>query len=226
MKNPLNTSRREFSSQLIGLGFATSCGAIVLPAKSQSNLPVEGTHYIKLSQPIPPAGSSKIEVVEFFWYGCPHCNAFEPLLEAWAARLPADVAFKRVPVAFRETPFIAHQKLFYTLEALGLVPSVHKKVFYAVHQEKAKLDSLPDILKFIEKNKIDQTQFTNTFNSFEVNTKATRARKLADAYKIDGVPSLGVHGRYYTTGSAAGSTEKMLPVTDHLIKLVRQKGVI
>ena len=112
-------NRRHFSARLAAGGLVlTALGGTGL-ARAQGK-PVEGTHYVKLAQPVPvPPG--KIEVVEFFWYGCPHCNAFEPLLETWIPRLPADVAFRRVPVAFRDEPFTSHQKIYYALEAsLGL----------------------------------------------------------------------------------------------------------
>jgi len=210
--------RREFSTALLG----ASALAIGLPAAAQGG-PVEGTHYVRLGQPLPvtaPAG--KVEVVEFFWYGCPHCNAFEPMLEAWTKKLPADVSFRRVPVAFRDEPFITHQRIYYALETMNQVEAMHRKVFYAIHNDRQKLDKPAEIAAFMTKNGIDGAKFVEIMNSFGVQTKARQAKQLAEAYKIDGVPALGVQGRFYTSGSLAGSPEQSLRVTDFLIERSRK----
>ncbi len=214
--------RRDFSTSLIGLGLGAGATALALPAHAQGN-PVEGKDYVRLAQPQPvPPG--KIEVLEFFWYGCPHCNAFEPILEPWAKKLPADVSFRRVPVAFRDEPFVAHQKIYYTLEAMGQLDAMHRKVFYAIHNDRQRLDKPADIAAFMTKSGVDGAKFAQLFDSFSVQTKANQARKLAEAYRIDGVPALGVHGRFYTSGSVAGSLDRALQVTEYLIQLVRRPG--
>ncbi|HJV61535.1 MAG TPA: thiol:disulfide interchange protein DsbA/DsbL [Albitalea sp.] len=211
-------NRREFSA----LFAAGATAASWLPAaQAQIPTPVEGTHYVKLNQPLPVA-PGKIEVIEFFWYGCPHCNAFEPALDAWQKRLPADVAFRRVPVAFREEPFVAHQKIYYALEAMGLVPTMHRKVFYAIHGERQRLDKPAEIAAFMQKNGVDSAKFMENFNSFSTQTKARQAARLSEAYKIDGVPAIGIQGRYYTSGSLAGSPDASLLVADYLIQKVRK----
>ena len=213
-----NMHRREFSTALLG----ASALAVGLPAAAQGG-PVEGTHYVRLGQPLAvtaPAG--KVEVVEFFWYGCPHCNAFEPMLEAWTKKLPADVSFRRVPVAFRDEPFGTHQRIYYALEALNQVEAMHRKVFYAIHNDRQKLDKPADIAAFMTKNGVDGAKFVEVMGSFSVQTKARQAKQLAEAYKIDGVPALGVHGRFYTSGSLAGSPEQSLRVTDFLIERSRK----
>lgn len=215
--------RREFSSRLISL--TAGAGALVSATRALAQgEPVEGTSYVKLSQPIPMAAGGKIEVVEFFWYGCPHCSIFEPTLAAWQKKLPADVSFRRAPVVFREEPFTTHQKLYYSLEAMDLVDSMQRKVFHAIQVDQAKLDKLPDILTFMAKNGVDTAKFTDAFNSFSVQTKARQAKQLAEAYRIDGVPTLGIHGRYYTSPSLAGSPEKALSVADYLIQRSRKPG--
>jgi thiol:disulfide interchange protein DsbA len=144
--------RRQFSAQLLaaGAGFAAFGGGL---AHAQGT-PQEGTHYVKLGQPL-PVTPGKIEVIEFFWYGCPHCNTFEPTLDAWARKLPADVVFRRIPVAFRDEPFTAHQKIFYALDQMGLVPTMHRKVFHAIHGERQRLEKLPEIEAFMAKNGVD-----------------------------------------------------------------------
>jgi thiol:disulfide interchange protein DsbA len=210
--------RREFSTALLG----ASALAVGLPAAAQGG-PVEGTHYVRLGQPLPvtaPAG--KVEVVEFFWYGCPHCNAFEPMLEAWTKKLPADVWFRRVPVAFRDEPFGTHQRIYYALETMNQVEAMHRKVFYAIHNDRLRLDKPAEIAAFMTKNGIDGAKFVEIMNSFGVQTKARQAKQLAEAYKIDGVPALGVQGRFYTSGSLAGSPEQSLRVTDFLIERSRK----
>lgn len=215
--------RREFSSRLISLTAGASALVSAARALAQGE-PVEGTSYVKLSQPIPMAAGGKIEVVEFFWYGCPHCSIFEPTLAAWQKKLPADVSFRRAPVVFREEPFTTHQKLYYSLEAMDLVDAMQRKVFHAIQVDQAKLDKLPDILTFMAKNGVDTAKFTDAFNSFSVQTKARQAKQLAEAYRIDGVPTLGIHGRYYTSPSLAGSPEKALSVADYLIQRSRKPG--
>jgi len=217
-------NRREFSIQTLGaVGLGMSANLLPNLALAQGGEPVEGTHYVKLSQAAPtsaPAG--KIEVVEFFWYGCPHCNHFEPYLAAWAAKLPADVVFRRVPVAFRETPFGIHQRLFYALEAMGLLPALHAKVFHALHEEGLKLDKPELIGDFVAKQGVDKAKFLGVMESFGVQTKCRQARTLADAYKIDGVPTVGIAGQYYTSVGLNGTPEKALATTDALINKVRK----
>ena len=212
--------RREFSSLMVLAGVGVAAGTLAPPARAQGT-PVEGQHYVRLSQPLPvPTG--KIEVIEFFWYGCPHCNAFEPALDAWQKKLPADVAFRRVPVAFREEPYGPHQRIFFALDAMGLIPTLHRKVFYAIHGERQRLDKPADIAAFMAKNGVDSAKFLEIYNSFSIQTKARQAKQLAEAYKIDGVPAIGVAGRYYTSGSLAGTTEASLGVADFLIDKVRK----
>ena len=149
-------NRRDFALQSLGAAaLATGLPAVPGVALAQGG-PVEGTHYIKLSQAAPtsaPAG--KVEVVEFFWYGCPHCNHFEPYLAAWLGKLPADIAFRRVPVAFRENPFGIHQRLYYTVESLGLIPTLHAKIFHAIHEQGLKLDKAELIADFVAKQGVD-----------------------------------------------------------------------
>ena len=219
-------NRREFSKQVSALGVASGLGvtATLVPAGvAHAANPVEGTNYVKLSQAAPVAApAGKVEVVEFFWYGCPHCAQFEPYLVAWAAKLPSDVAFRRVPVAFRENPFGMHQRLYYAIEALGLVPTLHAKVFHAMHTEQLRLDKPELIADWVAKQGVDKDKFMAMFNSFGMQGKAKQARTLSDAYKIDGVPAIGVAGRYYTSVSLNGTPDKALATTDFLIAQARK----
>jgi thiol:disulfide interchange protein DsbA len=165
-----------------------------------------------------PAG--KIEVVEFFWYNCPHCNAFEPAFEAWSKKVPKDIAVRRVPVAFRDD-FAPQQRLFYALEAMSQVDKLHAKVFAAVHVEKKDLTKGDAIADWVAKQGVDKAKFLEQYNSFSVATKASRATQLQNAYKIDGVPALGVAGRYWTDGVMAKSMERALQVVEHLVAGIR-----
>lgn len=212
--------RRDFSLQLASAGL----GLALTGAASAQGAPKEGTHYVKLSPPAPvtlTGPDKKIEVVEFFWYGCPHCYAFEPVLEPWAKKLAADVSFRQVPVAFN-SQHVVHQKLFYALEEMGQLAAVHRKVFAAIHQQNKRLTSDAEIQAFAKDNGIDGAKLADAMKSFGVSTKANRAKQLADAYKIDGVPALGIHGRFYTSASLAGTHERAVAVADFLIQLARK----
>lgn len=213
--------RRHFTAQVLGSATAAAFGLAAAPAARAQAKFVEGTHYVRLAQPLAVPGDGKIDVIEFFWYGCPHCNSFEPMLDAWSKKLPPDVAFRRVPVAFREEPFVPHQRIYYALEALGLVEQMHRRVFFAIHNERLRLDKPQDIAAFMAKHGVDSAKFLDAYNSFGVQTKQRQARQLAEAYKIDGVPSIGVHGRWFTSGTLAGSLDRSLAVADHLIGLAR-----
>ena len=211
--------RRQFSAHL--LGWASAGGtALALPAQAQG-APVEGTHFVRLTPPVATSSPGKIEVIEFFWYGCPHCNAFEPALDAWAKALPADVAFRRVPAAFNES-WVPHQRIFYALESLNALASMHRKVFYAIHGQRMRLDKPTDIAAFMTSNGVDAEKFAQAYDSFSVQTKVRQATQLANAYKIDGVPALGIQGRYYTSGPLAGSNERSLIVANYLIERSRK----
>jgi thiol:disulfide interchange protein DsbA len=218
-------NRREFSIRTLGtLGLGLGAGLPALVhAQGAAGTPVEGTHYVKLTQAAPVAAPvGKVEVVEFFWYGCPHCFHFEPALAPWAAKLPADVAFRRIPVAFRETPFGIHQRLYYTVEAMGLIPTLHAKIFHAIHEEGLKLDQPDLIADFVSKQGVDKAKFLSVMDSFSVQTKCRQARTLAEAYKIDGVPTVGIGGLYYTSVSLNGTSEKTLATTEFLINKLRK----
>jgi len=214
----MRLNRRNFSARLACAGAALAFAGETLAQGG----PVEGTHYVRLSQPLPTTTPGKIEVIEFFWYGCPHCSAFEPMLEGWIKRLAGDVSFRRVPVAFRDEPFVIHQKIFYALEALGQLDALHRKVFAAIHNERQRLDKMSDVAAWMTKNGVDGAKFTELANSFSVQAKLRQAKQLADGYKIDGVPAIGVNGRFYTSGSLAGSNDRALAVANFLIERVRK----
>jgi thiol:disulfide interchange protein DsbA len=212
--------RRDFS---LALGAAASAAWAPSAALAQGKPLVAGEDYLVLEKPTAveaPAG--KIEVVEFFWYSCPHCSAFEPTLAAWIKRQPKDVAVRRVPVAFRPE-FVPQQRLFYALEAMGLVDKLHGLVFVAIHIEKQNLSTTQAIADWVAKQGVDKAKFLTEFNSFAVATKATKAKQLQDAYKVEGVPAIGVAGRFYTDGTYAKSMDRALVIADFLVADIRKK---
>ena len=214
--------RRDFSLSAPALALLSS-SAFTSMAQAQSFKPNEGTDYYVLDKPMAvDAPVGKIEVVEFFWYKCQHCNAFEPTLEAWSKTLPKDVVLRRVPIAFQDS-FAPQQRLFFSLEAMGLLPKLHAKVFNAIHMERLNLDKGQAIIDWVTQQGVDRVKFTEQFNSFSMASKATKATQLQNGYRVEGVPALGVAGRFYTDGSIARSMERALQVVDALVASVRAK---
>ncbi len=219
--------RREFSlsaASLAATAAIAALGASALPTSAQAQAKAfqRGADYLTIDKPAPteaPAG--QIEVVEFFWYNCPHCNAFEPMFDAWAKKVPKDVSVRRAPVAFR-ADFEPQQRLYFVLESLGKVDELHKKVFNAIHVEKQQLSTADQITAWAEKQGIPKAKFVELYNSFSVSTKARKSTQLQDAYAVDGVPALGINGRYFTSGTQAKTLERALQVTDYLIGQSRQ----
>jgi len=219
--------RRKFSLSAATLAAASTwTGTLTLPsaAIAQGKPLQAGTDYLVLDKPATSdAPKGKIEVVEFFWYSCQHCNSFEPQLEDWIKKAPKDVVVRRVPVSFRPD-FEPQQRLYYVLESMDKVEELHKKVFYAIHVEKQPLNTAELISAWADKQGLNKAKFVEAYNSFPIVTKARKATQLQEAYKVDGVPALGVAGRYYTSGSLAQTMERALSVTDHLIGLVRKSA--
>ena len=193
----------------------------LMTAPAQAAAPTSGKEYqvLKAPQPVAPG---KIEVTEFFWYGCPHCFDFEPELEAWVSKQGKDVVFKRVPVAFRDD-LLPHTKIFYALESLGKLDAMHSKVFSAMHVDRKRMLDPNEIADFMAKNGIDRKAFLDAYNSFSVTTNSQRANKIADAYKVDGVPTMVVQGKYVTSPSIAGTKGAAIQTLDYLVGQVRDK---
>ena len=211
--------RRHFSTAL-GSAMAVCAGAPAL-VQAQGQKPEAGADYLVLDKrAASDAPSGKVEVIEFFWYSCPHCSAFEPTLEAWVKRAPAHVLVRRVPVQFRDD-FVPQQRLYYALEAMGLLDKLHAKVFAAIHGQKMQLVKAEAIGDWVAGQGVDKAKFMDQYNSFSVSTKASRATQLQNMYRVEGVPALGVAGRFYTDGTLAKNMERALQVVDHLIAEVR-----
>lgn len=209
--------RREFSRAL-GMGVLAASGLAAWPALAQGKKPENGADYLTLDKAAPvDTAAGKVEVLEFFWYSCPHCNAFEPTLDAWVKAAPKDLFIRRVPVAFNAS-FVPQQKLFYTLEGMGKLEALHAKVFRAIHVEKAKLAKDDEIFAWVAQQGVDAAKFKEVYTSFTVSNQVRRASQLQDAYGVEGVPSMGVAGKFYTDGTMAGNMQNVLQVVEALVK--------
>ncbi len=214
-------NRRDFSA---GAACVLATAALGVPGAlfAQVKKPEEGTEYLTLDKRVnSEAPQGKVEVIEFFWYSCPHCNAFEPRLEAWIKKQPADVVVRRVPVAFRDD-FVPQQRLFYTLEAMGKLDELHGKVFQTIHANREPINREDSIVAWAGKQGLDTAKFKELYNSFSVSGKARRATQLQEAFQVQGVPAIGIAGRFYTDGTLAGNMDRVLQVTDYLIAEARK----
>ncbi len=182
---------------------------------------MEGRDFQTLARPLAVPANGKIEVIEFFWYACPHCFMFEPTIEAWIPTLPADVRFRRVPVGFdarKET----HQRVYYTWEALGLVEAMHMKTFTRFHVQRRPIDSERDMLDFAQESGLDVAKVGQAWNSFGVQARCREARRLEDDYGIESMPEMAVAGRFVAVAQPGAGRASVLATTDWLVNRVRR----
>ena len=175
--------------------------------------------FLELNPPQPVETADKIEVLEFFWYGCIHCYNLEPKIESWLKTLPKDVEFRRVPAVFNER-WAQDAAIFYTFEALGLLDKLHRPFFDAIHRDRLRTDNAQALNAWLEKHGVDAKKFETTLKSFGVQSKTKRATQLTAAYKIDGTPAMAVHGRYMVSADIPG----MLNTVDQLVAEVRKNS--
>lgn len=206
-------NRRDFAIAMA----ATSVLAQFAHAATE---PVEGKDYLKLQTPMPVAVPGKIEVLEFFGYWCPHCNELEPALEPWVKALPAYVNFRRIPVAWQDAQ-VPYQKLFYALEAMGLGNNIHPRVYQAIHQQRLRLDNDAAIATFAAAIGVDAAKLAGAMKGFSVSSKLGAANQLSKSYQIEGVPTLVVNGRYFTSPELAKGDVQALRAVDALIQKAR-----
>ena len=180
------------------------------------------TNYRMIPQQ-PVATGGKVEVIDFFWYGCPFCNKVQPKLEQWRKSLPADVVYRHVPVILKDS-WGPHARIFYTLEALGEVERLHVKVYESYHVDELYM-SKPDVmLDWARQNGIDREKWRAAYNSEEVTRKIDLAKKLTKDYNIQGTPSFVVDGRYLTSGGYFDDVQESIPVLDELVKMARARS--
>jgi len=170
----------------------------------------------ELNPPQPTESDGKIEVLEFFWYGCIHCYNLEPKLDTWLKTKPADVAFRRVPAVLSER-WGHDAAVFYAFEALGVLDKLHRPFFDAIHRERLRTDNMPALNAWLEKQGVDPKKFDATARSFGVQSKVKRAIRLTSDYKIEGTPAMAVHGRY-----SIGASDTMLDTVNQLVASVRK----
>ncbi|MCW5605615.1 MAG: thiol:disulfide interchange protein DsbA/DsbL [Burkholderiales bacterium] len=203
--------------------FAAALG-FVLTAAAQ---PVAGKDYRLIDPPQPADSGKSVEVLEFFWYGCPHCNRLQEPLEAWLKKKPADVEFKRVPAVFQDS-WVPLTKAFYAIDAMGLVPKLHQEVFVAIHQQKMRLQDPKVLFDWVAGKGVDRKQFIDTYNSFAVQGRTQRSIDMTRSYNIPGTPAITVDGRYLTAPSMVLNAdqsinyERYFQVLDQVIALARK----
>jgi protein dithiol oxidoreductase (disulfide-forming) len=186
--------------------------------------PVAGVDYRELATAQSTDVPGKIEVLEFFWYGCPHCYNFEPALEPWVKKLPKDVNFRRVPAMFNDE-YKEGARAFYALEAIGEEERLHKALFDAVHTgSRLRVANEAALTEWLGKQGVDMKKFAAAYRSFSVEGKLKRAAQLTQAYKIEGVPSMAVNGRYVVNTDNIKSFEQLLAATDYLIEQSRKNA--
>lgn len=207
----MKATRRQFVSAIFALGATLTAS---LPAMAQT----AGKEYTLINPVQATDDPNKIEVVEFFSYGCPHCADFNPLISAWAAKLPADVTFKRIPITFGRAAWANIAKLYYTLEITGDLTKLDSEVFKAIHTERVNLFDDKSISEWVGKKGVDMKKFNETYNSFGVASLVKRGDQMAQAFKIQGVPAIGINGKYLIGDMAFN---EKLAVSDKLIAKAR-----
>ena len=197
--------------------------SVAAPIRAQTQTPRApqvGKDYMVLKKPVPTDSGAKVEVLEFFQYSCPHCFAYDPFLTTWRKKLPPDVEYKRIPIAW-DNSTMPHVRIYYTLEALGKLPEMHEKIFAAIQKNKQPLLDPDQIADFMAANGIDRKQWIDTYNSFSIAARANRAGQIWRAYNVDGTPMMGVDGKFTTAPSMVGSREGSLIVLDYLVQQAR-----
>lgn len=178
----------------------------------------EGVHYERVSPAQPTSTVDKVEVLEIFWYGCPHCFRFEPYVERWLRKKPDNAQFVRLPGIFRPS-WENHARAYYTAELLGVFEKVHKPLFNAIHLQKKKMNTDEALADFFSQHGgVDKAEFIKTFRSFAVETRLRRAKTMTSRYGIDGVPAVIVNGKYRISARGAGSNAEMLKIINYLVE--------
>jgi thiol:disulfide interchange protein DsbA len=188
---------------------------LVNSAVLQASGYTEGVEY-KAVPPQPTDTGDKIEVLEFFWYGCPHCYTFEPYIQAWKKTKPANVEFVRVPAIFRPD-WEVQARTYYALSNMGVIEDLHEKIFAAIHVDKKKLNTKEQLTNFLVEKGVDRKKFEEQYSSFSVDTMVRKAKKKQTGYRIQGVPSIAVNGKYLSSGSMSGSYDNLVKILDFLV---------
>lgn len=219
----VNSARRAALRLLVGLAAGGAAGSLALGAGAQDG---EGrarpnVDYRAIApQPVP--GGNAIEVIEFFWYGCPYCYQLQRHFDAWVRRQEADVVVRRVPAVFRAS-WLPHARLYHTLEALGAVERLHQQVYDAYHVEQTPLNSSDAIAEWAERHGIDRERWLAVYRSEDIDRQVAQAREHLVRYAVSGTPTLVVDGRYLTSSAMTPGVAAMIPVLDYLVGRVRSQ---
>lgn len=206
-----------------GLLLALSLSPLACGAQATGNY-TEGKEFKKVREVQTPADAKRVLVEEFFWYGCPHCFAMDPAIEAWKAKKGADVDFVRVPATLGRPDGELHQKAFYIAEALGVGDKMHKALFSAIHEKNQPMHTADQVKALFQKEAgISPEDFDKNTSSFMVDSRVRRSSQLAIAYGITSVPTLIIGGKYVTSAAMAGSPDKAMQVTDFLIEKIKKE---
>lgn len=182
----------------------------------------ESVAYTTLKKPLPLESQGKIEVAEFFWYGCIHCYRLEALLEKWVPQLKPDTIFRRIPAVFEDPRFVHDGAIFYAFEALGLLEKLHRPFFDAIHVNRLRTNNAEAMAEWLSRNGVDPKKFESTMNSFGVQSRVKRAGQLTAAAQIDGTPALAVQGRWTISAEQGPTQEGMLATAARLVDIVRR----
>ncbi len=191
---------------------------LIATVNAQPSLYVEGTHYEIIATPVRTADPNKIEVTEIFWYGCPHCYAFEPLISSWEEKLPSDVAFVRSPGMWNQTMEV-HAQIFYAADALGVTNKIHDVAFNEIHRNRNYLQTEEAVKDMFVKEGVAPDAFDKAWNSFSVTSAVKRAGTRMRDYGVRGVPSMVVNGKYLVSvGGAVATQTDLLKIVDFLVQ--------
>lgn len=183
---------------------------------------VEGKDYTVLATPQPTQDGSTIEVLEFFWYGCPHCNSLHPYLKTWLVSIPKDVSFRYVPAILRAN-WVSAAKIFHTMEAMGITDVLHDKVYDAIHRDKIDLNNESVLFDWIGKQDVDRKKFEDTYRSFAVQNQVAKSTQMSRQYQLTGVPALVINGKYIISGKMGGTPQDTIKTLEGLIEKIRKE---
>lgn len=193
------------------------------PANAEADF-TAGIDYEVIAPPITASEPGKVEVIEFFWYGCPHCYGFEPYVQKWLANKPDNVTFTRVPAIFGNPRWEIHARAYYTAEVLGVLDQIHQPLFDAIHKDKKRLYTREALRDFFAERGVEAAKFDKTFDSFAVESKVRRARDLSQRSGITGVPATVIDGRFRVGASQAATYKNLIAITDHVARKVLAGG--
>ena len=200
---------------------AVLAAVLLAPSVALAQQPKFAYTELKQQQPA-ETNTGKTEVIEFFWYGCPHCYSIEPVLDGWLKKLPPEAQFVRVPAIFNER-WQHDATIFYTLDAMNLLPKLHRPLFDAIHRDGLRTDNQQALAEWLKKQGVDDKRFFDTMKSMGVDTRVRRAAHLTVAYRINGTPAFAVAGRYTVSAEQGRSQQGMLDTVDYLVGLARKK---